>query len=917
MTVRSTLRLRAVRVVARSTVAVCALLGAIGSSAARADDAASAASAATATATASAATQYTVKPGQSLNDVAIAATQSHDKAILARAAKAIFDANPSAFMRGDPSLMKLGAVLNVPPLDASGAPVAGGASASSAAGASAGAPGTAAATASHPASAGVAAGASAIAAQKAAGASAGQSVGASLAPASTTAAATTAAPASSAAQSTPHAQGKAASASAPLAASGITGHAWTGTIQSAPATSAQAPASGTGESPAVAPPAPAPASATGSTAVAPTPGAASSATGAAAAPVSAASAASTPHPRFSSLQQLLALKNRVLMDLQRHGFASKQSHESSASSENAVSGATGAPQGGSAPQAGMPPAAVHVPNARGSAAGEQFIGIGDYGIRVPHASIPVVAAVASAVVAALLVLAVGFSIGGRKRRAARAAASAEVAAAGGAASPQGSDAAKPFVADTSSQDPVEAEYLAALARTPTSKRALMGLAGHYAERRNIKGFDEIAQRIWHLSGGQGPNWLHIASLGRQLDPDNPLFAPSDEGREAAAPAVLEEREEGALPEHSAAAEQRQSADHDAESPLAEEALRDTSSSQEQASHSPAPDEVSATSPAAEAEQPAAHASEAIAQRDEQGSPLLEETHEASAEAVPDDASTVDASTADAAAEAEAAGVTPDGHGATEHAAQAEADNPPVANVSESEPPHTLLPAEAVDALNDLDMALPPRAEGHDSSRLHDVASAPDAAADDGAADSADEELERDEFLHSAVPEEQSHFGDSEIETARASDSGEHRAAAPAYEVPDANRIHDGQNAHEAHEVHEPSEPHGEPEGEPMPPPPAVAGLGAARFGGLNLAFDLDLPGDGQGSPTTVATPAQPMFSAEEIAKIARNKLELAHEYIALGDVGGARTLIHEVIESNDAGTRAEAHALLATLAPLS
>jgi FimV-like protein len=103
----------------------------------------------------------------------------------------------------------------------------------------------------------------------------------------------------------------------------------------------------------------------------------------------------------------------------------------------------------------------------------------------------------------------------------------------------------------------------------------------------------------------------------------------------------------------------------------------------------------------------------------------------------------------------------------------------------------------------------------------------------------------------------------------------------------------------------------------MPAPPAVAGLGAARFGGLNLAFDLDLPGDGQGSPTTVATPAQPMFSAEELAKIARNKLELAHEYIALGDVGGARTLIHEVIESNDAGTRAEAHALLATLAPLS
>ena len=36
--------------------------------------------------------------------------------------------------------------------------------------------------------------------------------------------------------------------------------------------------------------------------------------------VSASSASSAPHPRFSSLQQLLALKNHVLMDLQRHGF---------------------------------------------------------------------------------------------------------------------------------------------------------------------------------------------------------------------------------------------------------------------------------------------------------------------------------------------------------------------------------------------------------------------------------------------------------------------------------------------------------------------------------------------------------------------------------------------------------------------
>ena len=65
--------------------------------------------------------QYTVKPGQSLNDVAIAVTQSHDRATLARAARALFDANPNAFMGHDPSRMRLGAQLTVPPLDASGA----------------------------------------------------------------------------------------------------------------------------------------------------------------------------------------------------------------------------------------------------------------------------------------------------------------------------------------------------------------------------------------------------------------------------------------------------------------------------------------------------------------------------------------------------------------------------------------------------------------------------------------------------------------------------------------------------------------------------------------------------------------------------------------------------------------------------
>ncbi|HEY1610916.1 MAG TPA: FimV/HubP family polar landmark protein [Paraburkholderia sp.] len=90
---------------------------------------------------------------------------------------------------------------------------------------------------------------------------------------------------------------------------------------------------------------------------------------------------------------------------------------------------------------------------------------------------------------------------------------------------------------------------------------------------------------------------------------------------------------------------------------------------------------------------------------------------------------------------------------------------------------------------------------------------------------------------------------------------------------------------------------------------SIAGLGAARFGALSLDFDLNLPPD-SAEPLPVFTPGQ-------LARIARNKLDLAHEYIALGDLAGARTLIREVIESNDLATRADAQALLATLAPMS
>lgn len=83
-------------------------------------------------------------------------------------------------------------------------------------------------------------------------------------------------------------------------------------------------------------------------------------------------------------------------------------------------------------------------------------------------------------------------------------------------------------------------------------------------------------------------------------------------------------------------------------------------------------------------------------------------------------------------------------------------------------------------------------------------------------------------------------------------------------------------------------------------------LGGAQFGALKLDFDLDLPS----APGAVL----PALTPDELARIARNKLDLASEYVELGDLSGARTLLQEVVDANDAATRDDARALLAKLA---
>ncbi|RQS37179.1 pilus assembly protein FimV [Burkholderia sp. Bp8992] len=229
----------------------------------------------------------TVQPGQSLNDIAKAATQSHDPAVLARAGRALFDANPQAFMKRDASRLKVGATLTVPALDATGAAlVPAGASAAS---------GTTAASAPAAASGGTAEAQHGASAPHpgAAAQAAPVTPAVHAAPVSGASVATAAGTSASVGASAAHGASAVDSLQPAAPAAGASGpHVWSGAIQSAPSSASEA-------------------------AVQPVPGSPVSGSHE---PAGATPATGASQPRPSSLQQLLALKNRVLMELQKHGI---------------------------------------------------------------------------------------------------------------------------------------------------------------------------------------------------------------------------------------------------------------------------------------------------------------------------------------------------------------------------------------------------------------------------------------------------------------------------------------------------------------------------------------------------------------------------------------------------------------------
>ncbi|AXF17873.1 fimbrial protein FimV [Paraburkholderia caledonica] len=734
--------------------------------AASAPDGASVSASGTAPVSSATGGQYTVRPGQSLNDVAIAVTQSHDRATLARAARALFDANPSAFMGHDPSRMRLGSVLNVPALDASGAVAASATGSASAPTADSGSSSNAAVGSG----ASSAAPGNALAASAAGGQSPATQAATSPAPAVQGSASDASSVVSSDAASSA-AAATAATAAGSQAASAASGtHVWAGSVQSSASDAA------------------------------------------------ATAGASQPRAQVSSLQQLLALKNRVLMELQKHGIGKAPAAPVApvASGTQSAGGASSA-----AVVAGHPGTATTTSN--------------DTGISQTNL------AIAAAVGAALVVLLTALRLGRRKReRLAQEehAASADGIAASGAAEPSNpvvpaDDVVEP---NLTSADAAAAQHAAAMAAAEREAAEGEAAAREMSERLAAEREAEI-----RAAASREAEARQTAEQGA-AEPDTTQFA-ADEvagGRETAQPA----------------AEHESSADF------------------------PAPNAELSDEHAAPAEAAALERSEL---------PSAQLHHEL------DDATTV--ASLDAAAELGADALP-------------RAPLEPLEQVNEAWEPEPLshrlewddepLPAEPMEPLSPQPLAT--TAQVHDDQV--DTPAQP-AAADQprvqAPADFPRDALDAFGSLDMPLPPRV----ESAAETVHAPESlstqpvaSQEATARQAVLPPDAEEA-----PHAADEIAAGTAGRA-----------AVAGLGAgnlgtAGFGALKLDFDLELP----------PSPAQPLpaFTPADLARIARNKLDLAAEYIELGDLAGARTLINEVIESNDPATRNDARALLSTLAPLS
>ncbi|MBU9541169.1 FimV/HubP family polar landmark protein, partial [Burkholderia multivorans] len=571
-------------------------------------------------------------------------------------------------------------------------------------------------------------------------------------------------------------------ASAAAAAAGASGpHMWSGTIQPAPSSASDATAQS-------------------SQYVQPTSGAH--------APAGAAPAAAASQPRPSSLQQLLALKNRVLMELQKHGIgkpaattapvapaptapATPRAPDDAASSAAAASGADAA--------SGTAASAVSAPSVQASAPV----------VATPPANRgePIDWRPAALAGAAVVVLAGGLVW--RKRRKHR---DAEAVAAGSA------DDASPSVEQAL---PIEPE-------TPVSRDVVSDV-----------NFAAVASAAAEAIAPTN----EVASTPEAAKPEESNREASN--REAAKPEAT--NLEAANPEASnPEASNREAANREAANREAanREAANREAASREAANREPTSSEATNR----EAAEPQASNLEAanpepknpLDGRPQPSSSAVEPVHPTDGAPLPHDAKP--------AFDAEPTAPL--------------ASSVPVADAAASsttDPQHAALMQNAITALGSLDMPLPPRAAGETPSSSDDA-----------------------EATHIAT--------------------NGRTAPRPPVGANDTSTEHRAD--HEDELEWDDDAPHADTSARPAAPSP-LSPLGGAQFGALKLDFDLDLP-SAPGAELPALTP-------EELARIARNKLDLAAEYVELGDLSGARTLLQEVVDANDAATRDDARAMLAKL----
>ncbi|MCB1894544.1 MAG: LysM peptidoglycan-binding domain-containing protein [Rhodocyclaceae bacterium] len=77
--------------------------------------------------------------------------------------------------------------------------------------------------------------------------------------------------------------------------------------------------------------------------------------------------------------------------------------------------------------------------------------------------------------------------------------------------------------------------LDALKVDPSRAAVHLKLLEIYAQRKSTSQFETTASELYSLTGGQGDDWSRAADMGRQIDPDNPLY--SEAGGAAAAAAA--------------------------------------------------------------------------------------------------------------------------------------------------------------------------------------------------------------------------------------------------------------------------------------------------------------------------------------------------------------------------------------------